>query len=714
MAHQLRLPHRVSEWRNAAATCILLLVLIALGCSPFGVPIAIRPKWDVRDEYYTRFGKFTFEAVFWVVFVAAATVLSIVVVWLRRNPRPRGCHIYGNRYLLIAVAVILCLAQLFGWTWPILYNFYDFIKHHHLRRRGAHANQSRKQLLTIQWTRMVALTLGILGAWTAALSLLPVSRCSPIMAALGVPLDACLRAHAILGRLTVFFLTAHFVGFVVTWKLNGGWSEAWQNSIEWQERGINNLCGVIGWIFLVVALFIIALGYVRKQAYEIFYAYHIVGLVGFVGYGCMHWAGFVDFLAAAIALWVADIGRRILEAASPVTIGATCYTKASLVHLRIPDTNLVSTALNRNPTTSLFVSLYVPAVSLVEWHPFSCYQHADGFECWIRALGGWTRNLHNVAKDNAPLNAMINGVHHSGWPVSLAGSQALLIAGGTGIVPFLDFLQIRETRTLTLVWAIRHIEDIYMLKSFAASRLNGRSEDIEDPGTLELVVYYTGTADLAEVEEALDKIASGSQVDETKVHSGSLARTLGLNIILALHGVAFAGVVVGIFWARETKKHVKQYWRGGLIGLVLTTVSATVPTLLLVIFLAFLRLTCKPGFQRVEQDVAKHLPIANPLTATSSKEGSNDGGGIVMATANPVMVSTDEPWTSVVVIAGRPNLERHIESAAIEPGILKVLASGPKGLVDAARSAYRMQACALIQENVFVEFDVLSYDIADL
>lgn len=716
VAHPLHLVDRILRWRsNFVSYCLLSLVIVALGCSPLGVPIAIMPKWDVFDWDGTRFDEFTFDAVFWVVFVAAATALSLGVVWFRRDPQPRGLHLYGNRYLFIAVASILCLAQLFGYSWYILSYFYDFIKHHSLRRRGAHAHQSKKQLLTIQWTRSVALTLGILGAWTAGLSLLPVSRCSPIMAALGIPLDACLRAHAILGRLTVLFLTAHFVGYVVAWKLDGGWSEAWQNSTEWQERGINNMCGVIGWIFLVVALFMIALGYVRKKAYEVFYVFHIVGLLGFVGYGCMHWAGFVNYLATAIALWVADIGRRILEAASPVIIDATCYPKANLVQLRIPDTKLPSAALNRNPSTSLFVSLYVPAVSLFEWHPFSCCQQADSFECWIRALGGWTRNLLNVAQaTNAPLKAAVNGVYHSGWPVSLAGSQVLLVAGGTGIVPFLDFLQRRETRTLTLIWAIRHIEDIEILRSFAASRLKGKSGDAEDPGTLELVVYYTGTADIAEVEEALDKIAAGPQADEAEVHSGSSARILGFAIILALHAVAFSGVVVGLYWAQETTENVKQRWRSGLISVVLTTVSAIVPTLALVIFLAFSRLTRRPAFERVEQDVAKTAVIANPLTATPPSKGDSNDGGVAMTAVNPVIVTTDEPWTSVVVIAGRPDIEGHLESAAVNPGTLKVLASGPTGLVNATRRACLTKGCALGKPNLLVDFDVLSYDIADL
>lgn len=572
---------------------------------------------------------------------------------------------------------------------------------------------------------IIALTCGVLGAWVAAWSLVPISRCSPLMSALGIPIDAGLRAHAMLGRITSLLLICHAVGYVIVWWRWGGTTLVCQELRRWNQYGVNNLAGVVAFISLVDAVVAISHESIRRVAYEFFYRVHMLGFIGFALFGVMHWAYFAYFLAPVIMAWNSDLARRTLDmmASKHSVVSVETYENARLLRLIFSphenspgpvDALLVSTYLAQLSGTSVYASVNIPKIANYEWHVFSVLPTGgNALEIWVRARGDWTSRLMAHNEDATPLSARLAGISSAGWPLQhKLDNSVFLVAGGTGIVPLLGVLgSVRVPMNATLLWCVRHAEDLAILESYCASGQMLLNRQGCKTTTIALRVYFTGPEDeISSISAALVRCSAAPQ-SACLSHSEDIQR-LSFSIILALYASSFVGMLCGAVAAFLLVDENWPSWQIGTTNLVCMTLGSASAATSCALFLALRRGSAK---------VIAH-------TAMKRVEGFND------VQSNPIQSSTFAEvkedseqrdlshLTSVSVQHGRPDIGVEIRSWALSQASesrMSVLASGPRGLVSLARSACDglfedcCDSCCL-KRGVKVNFEAVSFDVSDL
>lgn len=652
---QSRVGHSAAWW-----TMIVLLALC-----PFGIPNMVRPWFNFYIFRSIGLPCF-FDMMWWVVMTSCALLAGLSVI-------SRGET--TDRRKVTTVAWICCGAQLFG----IL---------------ASYAPPSKFDS-AVSGLKALALGCGVCGAWTAALSLFPMSRCSPMLVALGVPVDAALAWHAVCGRLTVAFLTSHVSLFVISWSVKGGAKMVWDELTEMKTDDINNLFGVCAWLCLLSLLFAMSLSRVRRTRYEWFYGFHLAGLVGFASFASMHWFYFPYYLSPAIVFWTVDLVARYRNSSRVLNVEAQAWYDASLIRLRFSSRDKVEDeSICCFPTRegAVYASICVHAISRRQYHPFTLVPFKDGWECWIRARGDWTGALLAVVKDSPSplLQARLTTVSSTGWPLSTT-TRTILVAGGTGIVPFLGIA--RHRNVTHLIWAIRHVDDLSMLLSSDAwNRV--LEDDLENP--TELVVFFTG--DAARLEAVREKLAQVEPShDRPHPFSGTRKKlkTLGY-----LHAAAAFGMVFGTVLAVVASILASS---AALWQLSLLTLSSMV--FFAAAFTA-LALSClSKQTKKTHQPLPSAAEALNPvyeMTTTVPTVSTLDEDNIPSPPAQAVAPS----WSSATVIAGRPDLEKYLGGEDIS-----VMASGPHNLVVSTRRAC-VQARALSKNKI--TFTPISYDISDL
>ena len=634
------------------------MVQLSLVLSPFGCPFFL---------YLLGWG-FVVDMFFWIVTTGAASLFALRA--LRRRQQPviiRGARWYigGVFGCQVAVLVLPNLAK----------------------------------LLTNLET--CALHCGVLGAWTAAWSLAPISRASPILTVLGIPVDAALKAHAVLGRATTVFLTCHFLGYCMYWYLDGGRTKLNEELKTWNHEGINNLAGVCGFISLFVAIFLSSLGKIRQLAYEVFYRLHVVGFGLFILFGSMHWDYFPYLVAPSIMLWTADLGRRFLDWYASRTfhlVGRLQAYENNLVHLVLTSDDLAfpfasssaaAALASSRSGLSVYATLCVPEVSPVQWHVFSLMPGTTN-DAWIRARGDWTKRLlaaTTVRGGRHDVVVRLGSLSSGGWSPVQQQQQTghhhhhlFLVAGGTGVVPLLSALDNNDVR---LLWCIRHVDDVAILESYGGGG---------SPKNATLDVRFTGPEDdLPAVNAALNAAAFRSYRPRQPREGGDFTA------LRDLHAAALVGTILGLLIAHVAVDSAT--WKIGVTTLLCLSAGAAIATAI-----------CA---------MAWILPPRK----------KDDGGPVVEMVTNPVItddVKEDdkEVWSGVTVQHGRPDIlaEMRFWAKSCPPGATKtVLAAGPPNLVETTRTAVAHLRGPLLRKKISSEdyhtnlhFDAVSFDMSDL
>jgi NADPH oxidase 5 len=91
-----------------------------------------------------------------------------------------------------------------------------------------------------------------------------------------------------------------------------------------------------------------------------------------------------------------------------------------------------------------FVWVLIPAVSRLEWHPFtisSAPERPDTFTLHVRTLGDWTDQLQRSADTLTDARVFFDGPHGAPANDIFASRVAVLVAAGIGVTPFASILQ---------------------------------------------------------------------------------------------------------------------------------------------------------------------------------------------------------------------------------------------------------------------------------
>lgn len=259
------------------------------------------------------------------------------------------------------------------------------------------------------------------------LALLMAPRTNLFALILRIPSPLLLQYHRWIGTATVAHATVH-----ISFNLQH-FSKINQIADNFAATRIR--VGLMAWISLAIIL-ITALPIVRRQRFEIFYYAHFL-FIAFVIGALIHADKGPEFLLPGFCLWVVDRAIRFWNNFRQARVQSVTQYPGALTKINISGVKV------RRPGQVVFVQ--IPAVSHINWHPFSVASApgASDTTIAIRGLGEYTKRVQTVGSDDkeggvSPVNQFKvrvdgpYGVGRLGWgrlPVTV------LVAGGIGITP---------------------------------------------------------------------------------------------------------------------------------------------------------------------------------------------------------------------------------------------------------------------------------------
>jgi len=259
-----------------------------------------------------------------------------------------------------------------------------------------------------------------------AAALLPVQRRSVFNAALGLSFERAIAFHKLAAAGAAAATVAH-VALVA--RARGARELANAQSTEY---GHGSAWGTAS-AALMAALLLLSHPAVRARYWELFRLSHAALAPAALALAYWHATKLGWFLLPLLILHGLDKLAGLPLHALPAQLQPL---PDGSVRLAVP------TRLSRAPGAGQFVWLCAPALSPIEWHPFSCAGGGGGDEPLLLLVkpmgpGSWTARLAALAAGGARATAvMLDGPHGR---LSLRLSRyavVLLVAGGHGITPF--------------------------------------------------------------------------------------------------------------------------------------------------------------------------------------------------------------------------------------------------------------------------------------
>lgn len=325
----------------------------------------------------------------------------------------------------------------------------------------------------------VATRFGLLAEACLALLLLPILRVMPVLRLLGIQFEASVRYHTWLGTGMILFATFHGASTLFIW----GVSHVIQDEVwRWQKTGRIYLAGEIT-LVLGLVIWITSLPFIRRKQFEIFYyTHHLYTL--FILFYLFH-AGDRHFYAvfSGIFLFGLDKLLRIIQSRPHTYLLSAKVLPCEALELTLPK----DPKLKYSPTSVVFMN--VPRISKLQWHAFSITSSSnvqeDTMSLMIKCEGWWTNTLCRMITEELSsdthqtkcIPVAIEGPYGPSTVDFLRYDSMLLIAGGSGITPFLSILQeivsakgssrYKFPENIQLIHAIKRSQDMSLLSSIS-------------------------------------------------------------------------------------------------------------------------------------------------------------------------------------------------------------------------------------------------------
>lgn len=343
---------------------------------------------------------------------------------------------------------------------------------------------SKEPIDSISWQacEVWAKTLGVISILNLGWYLLmPVGRKSVLLEALGVSWERAIKYHRWVGYYSVAIMWVHSVMYVAIF-IHGNGHESYDpdgsmlqmNMVPWychqnecdddQARMLRiNMYGLVT-MFLIAVMTVFTLPWFRRQKFEwFFYAHHLFLLVlVFVG---LHYKGSIIYLVPGIAIYGVD---KLMAMYS--------YRKAAPVATRMLSSDVIEISFETKPGVTYkagdYVFLNVPAVSFLQWHPFSLTSapSVNGGRVMFHLKGvpgAWTEQVVMEAyiRGDEGLRVRMDGFYgvNDGIVDHLQGKDGVIfVGGGIGVTPMMSLaMEMCETCGIpvSLMWVVRSIDE---------------------------------------------------------------------------------------------------------------------------------------------------------------------------------------------------------------------------------------------------------------
>ncbi|KAE8007847.1 hypothetical protein FH972_004410 [Carpinus fangiana] len=439
--------------------------------------------------------------------------------------------------------------------------------------------------------QMSAYSFGLISLSCLAFLFLPITRGSILLRLIDIPFEHATRYHIWLGNLIMFLLTLHGLCYMIVWAIRG---IVPSEIIEWKSDGGANFAGVICYVFGLL-IWVTTLPPVRKRYFELFFYTHQLYIL-FVIFLALH-IGDTNFSKAAggIFLFMLDRFLRFCQSRKTVNVISTTSFPCGTVKLVLSKPgNLPYNALS-------FIFLRVRELSWLQWHPFSVSSSPlDGknhLSVLIKTVGDWTTKLSGQVSDiadesqlelpvqpHSQIMASVEGPYGHESPYHLMYEKLILVAGGSGISPFLailsDIIHLSKEKKpglpkhVLLVWAVKGSNE---LSIFSAIGMESICPFSTDELNIEIQTYVTQESEPSLEEGNLHKPTSPSLLSLAK--GGSMSVLVGTGnkiwvgsyVILSTIGFVISLGLLDICYINPFS--ISYWWYKGLLFVACMVIS---------------------------------------------------------------------------------------------------------------------------------------------
>ncbi|XP_041013294.1 ferric reduction oxidase 7, chloroplastic-like isoform X1 [Juglans microcarpa x Juglans regia] len=446
-----------------------------------------------------------------------------------------------------------------------------------------------KRLFMLQ---MSAYTFGLIALSCLAFLFLPIARGSILLRLVDIPFEHATRYHVWLGNLTMFLLTLHGLCYMILWAIRGIIPS---EIIEWKSDGGANLAGVICYVFGLL-IWVTTLPPVRKRYFELFFYTHQLYVL-FVIFLALH-IGDTNFskVFGGIFLFMLDRFLRFCQSRTTVNIVSMKSLPCGTVKL------VLSKPGNLRYNALSFIFLRVREISWLQWHPFSVSSSPlDGkhhLSVLIKAFGDWTsilsRKVSNITEDSqielpllprGQIMASVEGPYGHESPYHLMYEKLVLVAGGSGISPFLAILSdiLHRTkdkktcvpRNVLLVWAVKRSNELSL---FSSTGVESICSFFSDKLNIEVQMYVTRESEPS-LEEGNIYKATSSSVFSMGGGISALVGTgnkiwVGCYVIISTIGFVISLSLLDICYINPFS--ISYWWYKGLLFVACMVVSVLI------------------------------------------------------------------------------------------------------------------------------------------
>ncbi|GAX18369.1 hypothetical protein FisN_23Hu263 [Fistulifera solaris] len=378
---------------------------------------------------------------------------------------------------------------------------------------------------------------GWVSALCLSLFLIPITKHSVLLAAMGWSPIHALRIHIWFGYLAFVYMFIHGILLIPVWFIYepypvykqiipnpGCWDWTWtkenRNDILPQCRHVHaNLSGVVAAVFFVV-LWGSSLNWVRRANYRLFYISHITfGTLALLG-TILHMYWFVIYFIPSITYYLASNTPTLVQAFASRFRGGVKIRKVVLVEnsggcveVQMEAHRTAHAVLDREPCQ--FIKLCVPTISLI-WHPFDVFKSysVDGMpddtvRFLFRPVGPFTKELaRRLTSDVVRPVTLVDGFYLGADKSELAMQHdcVTLVAGGVALSPYLTLIPALlnriasaeisgdsvKTKSIVLHWVVR---EPGLCRHYVQNYINSilkRARVLNLDTTLAVYVYLTG------------------------------------------------------------------------------------------------------------------------------------------------------------------------------------------------------------------------------
>jgi predicted ferric reductase len=425
-------------------------------------------------------------------------------------------------------------------------------------------------------------TFGLASVWALSFFLIPVTRHSVLLAAVGWSPVHALRIHIWAGYTSFLFMLIHGGLLVPIWFTLYDYP-VWQQVVpnpacwswEWTEETADDIqpnCFHVfaNWTGLLatacfIALWGTSLNWVRRTHYRLFYICHMVFGTLTILTTILHINYAALVLLPSVTYYLASTSPTLIQALASKFRGGV---KVRAVRRVAGSNGCVEIQFEAHPTALAdlhrepcrFVKVCVPQLSFI-WHPFDVYAAPPGssdatnntVRFMFRPAGRFTKNLAERLSDKSqkptpPVTFLVDGFYRGADRCQQAFQHdcVTLVAGGAAITPFLSLLPalLRQlaalspaqatTRTVVLHWVVREPElSTFVTEQYLRPILDGPARACvaaRNDVTVKVKVYVTGKAassdggvikTLDEPEASAPKVAAGVGDESATLASSS-------------------------------------------------------------------------------------------------------------------------------------------------------------------------------------------------